>query len=133
MIGAGPAGLACAGELAALGYAVTVYDERDEPGGLVRYAIAPYRIVSDPLPGGGARTRATSASSFELGDADRLRPSLQRDRDRRATRSSSASGWARTPTSPFPGDDLPGVWESLPFIEAVKTGHPLRRRPAASS
>jgi len=30
IIGAGPAGLACAGELASLGYAVTVYDERLE-------------------------------------------------------------------------------------------------------
>jgi NADPH-dependent glutamate synthase beta subunit-like oxidoreductase len=37
----------CAGELAALGYAVTVFDERDEVGGLVRYAIAPYRQVQE--------------------------------------------------------------------------------------
>src|SRR5581483_1681887 len=35
VIGAGPAGLTAAGELAALGYDVTVYDERLEPGGLV--------------------------------------------------------------------------------------------------
>ena len=27
----------------------------------------------------------------------------------------------------YPGDDLPGVWESLPFIEAIKTGHAARR------
>src|SRR4051812_43553145 len=33
VIGAGPAGIVCAGELAARGYAVTVYDEREEPGG----------------------------------------------------------------------------------------------------
>ena len=24
----------------------------------------------------------------------------------------------------IPGDDLPGVWSSLPFIEAIKTGRP---------
>ena len=29
-----------------------------------------------------------------------------------------------TPVS-YPGDDLPGVWDSLPFIEAIKTGVPL--------
>jgi dihydropyrimidine dehydrogenase (NAD+) subunit PreT len=50
VIGAGPAGLACAGELAARGHEVTVYDERPEPGGLVRYAIAPYRLHTRPLP-----------------------------------------------------------------------------------
>jgi glutamate synthase (NADPH/NADH) small chain len=27
---------------------------------------------------------------------------------------------------PYPGDDLPGVWSSLPFIEALKTGEPPR-------
>src|SRR5262245_54200073 len=37
VLGAGPAGLVAAGELAARGYTVTVYDERAEPGGLVRY------------------------------------------------------------------------------------------------
>jgi hypothetical protein len=26
----------------------------------------------------------------------------------------------------YPGDDLPGVWESLPFIERLKTGRLLR-------
>src|SRR5262245_36976177 len=50
VIGAGPAGLACAGELAAHGHEVTVYDEREEIGGLVRYAIAPYRQDREPLP-----------------------------------------------------------------------------------
>src|SRR5262245_33304795 len=34
VVGAGPAGMACAGELGALGYAVTVYDEHAEAGGL---------------------------------------------------------------------------------------------------
>src|SRR4029079_11113571 len=49
--GAAPAGLAAAGELAALGHDVTVYDERGEPGGLARFAIAPYRQLREPLPG----------------------------------------------------------------------------------
>jgi len=50
VIGAGPAGLAAAGELAARGYSVTVHDEREEIGGLVRYGIAPYRQSNEPLP-----------------------------------------------------------------------------------
>ena len=66
VIGGGPAGLACAGELGALGYHVTVFDERAEPGGLVRYAIAPYRQLRDPLPT-EARLLADLGVSFELG------------------------------------------------------------------
>ena len=60
MIGAGPSGLTCAGELAARGYAVTVFDEREEVGGLVRYAIAPYRQVSDPLPTRNVRSASSA-------------------------------------------------------------------------
>ena len=43
VVGAGPAGLSCAGELAARGFDVVVFDEHDEVGGVVRSAIAPYR------------------------------------------------------------------------------------------
>jgi dihydropyrimidine dehydrogenase (NAD+) subunit PreT len=39
VIGAGPAGLSCAGELAKLGHAVTVYEKRDLGGGLSTYGI----------------------------------------------------------------------------------------------
>ena len=63
VIGAGPAGLACAGELAARGHEVTVYDERQEPGGLVRYAIAPYRQQNQPLPEEAGRSRDWAPSS----------------------------------------------------------------------
>jgi glutamate synthase (NADPH/NADH) small chain len=44
VIGAGPAGLACAGELARLGYAVTVYEALHAPGGVLRYGIPEFRL-----------------------------------------------------------------------------------------
>jgi len=118
VIGAGPAGLACAGELAARGHDVTVYDERREPGGLVRYAIAPYRQQNHPLPEEtdlvrdlGARIvlgrRIDRAKLFAIAgmhDAVVLAVGMGAD------------------TSPhLPGEDLDGVWSSLPFIEALKT------------
>ena len=43
VVGAGPAGLACAHRLAMLGHAVTVYDARTKPGGLNEYGIAQYK------------------------------------------------------------------------------------------
>jgi NADPH-dependent glutamate synthase beta subunit-like oxidoreductase len=44
VIGSGPAGLSCAGELAKQGYKVTVFAERSEPGGVIRYGVPAYRF-----------------------------------------------------------------------------------------
>jgi formate dehydrogenase beta subunit len=44
VIGAGPAGLAAAHDLALLGYGVTVFEGGDEPGGMMRYGIPEYRL-----------------------------------------------------------------------------------------
>ncbi len=44
IIGAGPAGLACAEELRKLGYAVTIYDRYDRPGGLLIYGIPNFKL-----------------------------------------------------------------------------------------
>ena len=43
VIGAGPAGLSCAGELARLGHAVTIFERRNLPGGLSTYGIIALR------------------------------------------------------------------------------------------
>lgn len=50
VVGAGPAGLACAHRLAMLGHDVTVYDARPKGGGLNEYGIAAYKA-----PGGFAQ------------------------------------------------------------------------------
>jgi glutamate synthase (NADPH) small chain len=44
VIGAGPSGLVCAGELARLGYPVTVYEALHAPGGVLRYGIPEFRL-----------------------------------------------------------------------------------------
>jgi glutamate synthase (NADPH/NADH) small chain len=44
VIGAGPSGLVCAGELARRGYAVTVYEALHAPGGVLRYGIPEFRL-----------------------------------------------------------------------------------------
>ncbi len=44
VVGAGPAGLAAAHDLALLGYAVTVFDAAEEPGGMIRFGIPEYRL-----------------------------------------------------------------------------------------
>ncbi|MFM2279519.1 MAG: hypothetical protein RLZZ444_1750, partial [Pseudomonadota bacterium] len=47
IVGAGPAGLACAHRLAMKGHAVTIYDERPKAGGLNEYGIAAYKAAND--------------------------------------------------------------------------------------
>ncbi|MFK7938405.1 MAG: NAD(P)-dependent oxidoreductase [Roseovarius sp.] len=45
VVGAGPAGLACAHRLALLGHDVVIYDARAKPGGLNEFGIAAYKSV----------------------------------------------------------------------------------------
>jgi dihydropyrimidine dehydrogenase (NAD+) subunit PreT len=121
VIGAGPAGLVCAGELAARGYEVTVFDEREEVGGLVRYAIAPYRQVREPLPQEAAALERIGVR-FCLGTT--VGPRDLRELAAQMDAVFLGVGMGADAEASYPGGDLPGVWDSLPFIEAIKTGAP---------
>ena len=44
VIGSGPAGLTCAGDLAKLGYEVTIFEALHEPGGVLVYGIPEFRL-----------------------------------------------------------------------------------------
>jgi dihydropyrimidine dehydrogenase (NAD+) subunit PreT len=122
VIGAGPAGLACAGELAARGYTVTVYDERAEVGGLIRYAIAPFRQHTEPLP-------AEAVALAGLGVEIKLEAKIDSKKalaeiEKEVEAIFLGIGYGEDVLVKTPGDDLEGVWESLPFIEALKDGNP---------
>ena len=47
IIGSGPAGMACAADLAKAGCAVTVYEALHEPGGVLRYGIPDFRLPNE--------------------------------------------------------------------------------------
>ena len=49
VIGAGPAGIACACELRTLGYGVTVFEAKEKPSGLAVHGIAPYKISNEEV------------------------------------------------------------------------------------
>lgn len=49
VVGSGPAGLSCAGELVRLGYAVTVFESLHELGGVLRYGIPEFRLPREVL------------------------------------------------------------------------------------
>ena len=47
VIGSGPAGLSCAGDLRKLGYQVTVFEALQKPGGVLQYGIPEFRLPKD--------------------------------------------------------------------------------------
>lgn len=51
VIGSGPAGLSFAYQMARRGYRVTIYEQHEEPGGMLRYGIPAYRLPRDILRG----------------------------------------------------------------------------------
>ncbi|WP_093426665.1 NADPH-dependent glutamate synthase [Hathewaya proteolytica] len=49
VIGSGPAGLTCAGDLAKAGYDVTIFEALHEPGGVLVYGIPEFRLPKDTV------------------------------------------------------------------------------------
>ncbi len=49
VIGSGPAGLSCAGDLAKLGYDVTIFESLHEPGGVLVYGIPEFRLPKETV------------------------------------------------------------------------------------
>ncbi len=123
IVGAGPAGLACARDLRRLGHDVTVFEAKDQPGGLNAYGIAEYKLkadlalaeVQDILElGVELKTGVTIASLDKLlADYDAVFVGI---------------GLGSTKRLGIPGEDLPGVVDALTFIEHLKT-HPYRETP----
>jgi glutamate synthase (NADPH/NADH) small chain len=49
IIGAGPAGIACACEARTLGFEVDIFEAKEKPSGLTVYGIAPYKITNEEV------------------------------------------------------------------------------------
>ncbi|ACJ16866.1 ferredoxin:NADP oxidoreductase, alpha subunit [Thermococcus onnurineus NA1] len=49
VVGSGPAGLTCAGELAKMGYKVTIFEALHKPGGVLIYGIPEFRLPKEIL------------------------------------------------------------------------------------
>lgn len=119
VIGAGPSGLACAAELALMGYDVTIYEAKKKPGGLDTWGIAPYKMTQqDSLNevklveslGVKIRTGIAVGKQISIGD-------LQENHDAIFL----GLGLGRPSRLSIPGEKLEGVVDALEFIEQVTT------------
>ncbi|MFB6286301.1 MAG: NAD(P)-binding protein [Candidatus Bipolaricaulia bacterium] len=119
VIGAGPAGLACAYHLARLGHGVTIYEADEEPGGVLRYGIPNYRLPKDILEGEIERVLDLGVrlvTGTRLGE-DRPWEELA---DFDAT--FIATGLGRSRQLDVSGEDLQGVHDGLEFLRTLNTG-----------
>jgi glutamate synthase (NADPH/NADH) small chain len=117
-IGSGPSSLSCAAELAKKGYAVTIFDRGELPGGLSTYGIAAYKTrVSDSLrevemvKSLGVKFRQKCEIGRDMSFAH-----LEKDFDAIFIGVGLGETWAMD----IPGESLEGVCGAIEFIERTK-------------
>jgi dihydropyrimidine dehydrogenase (NAD+) subunit PreT len=123
IVGAGPAGLSCARDLRRAGYAVTIFEEREHPGGLNSFGIAEYKMR---LPIALAEAKMVLDLGVEVKTGVRVGTDvtmrqLQKDFDAVFV----GIGLGGTRRLGIPGEELAGVSDALVFIEHLKS-HPHR-------
>jgi glutamate synthase (NADPH/NADH) small chain len=123
VVGAGPAGLSCARDLARWGYAVTVFEAQDQPGGLNTFGIAEYKLTP-------AVALAEVRDILDLGVELKTGVTIGRDVSFDALLAGHDAvfvgvGLGLTKRLGIPGESLPGVVDALTFIAHLKS-HPYR-------
>src|SRR5512138_145026 len=124
VVGAGPAGLAAAHDLALFGYSVTVFEAGDEPGGMMRYGIPEYRLPRTLL-------RAEIDRILSLGVSLNLRTPLTETFGLRELRQSGfdavflSVGVSRGRDLQIPGVELDGVVKAVDYLLNINKGYRL--------
>ena len=116
VIGAGPAGLACAEELRKFGYQVTIYDRYDRPGGLLIYGIPNFKLEkfvverrTKLLKQGGIKF----VQNFEVGKNKSL-DELKKKHDAILI----ATGVYKSREIDIPGSNLENIFPAMDFLTA---------------
>jgi dihydropyrimidine dehydrogenase (NAD+) subunit PreT len=128
VVGAGPAGLACAHRLALAGHRVTICDAHDKAGGLNEYGIAAYKTVDDFAQREVAWLCSVGGIDMKTGVA------LGRDVSLDALRQQHdavflALGLGGVRALALEGEDLGGVMNAVDFIEQVRQASDLATVP----
>jgi NADH-quinone oxidoreductase subunit F len=122
VVGAGPSGLAAARELALRGYAVTVFEELPEAGGMLLWGIPEYRLPREVLRG---EIQAILDLGVELRCNTRVGVDLSWEELKRGFDAIYlAVGAHRSMRLGLEGEDLQGVCGAVEFLRRVNLGDP---------
>ncbi len=120
VVGAGPAGLAAAHDLAILGHKVIIYESEDKPGGMMMYGIPEFRLPREIL-------------ELEINNIIRLGIELKTGRavgrdisldglSKKYDAVVIATGCVKPRLLGVPGEDLENLHNGLEFMRAVNEG-----------
>jgi dissimilatory sulfite reductase flavoprotein subunit len=123
VVGAGPAGLSCAYQLARRGYPVTVFEAFSKPGGMLYYGIPPYRLSREVL-------NAEIQRILDLGVELRCNVTVGKDVPFENLRSEYKAvfvgiGAHKGFKLGVLGDDAPNVFTGTGFLNQVNRGDPV--------
>ena len=114
VVGSGPAGLACAQQLARAGHSVTVFEKNDRVGGLMRYGIPDFKMEKHLINRRAAQMEAEGVvfkTSTEVGVSVSVN-SLKENYDAVVF----AGGSEEARRLDIPGAELPGVRLAMEFL-----------------
>lgn len=116
VIGAGPAGLSCAGELAKMGHSVTLFEKRDLAGGLSTYGII---VLREPVDIALAEVKMIEKLGVQIETGVEFYRNLHLDDLKARFEAIFLSvGLGSTPAMEIPGEDL--ILDGLAYIEQSK-------------
>ena len=122
IVGAGPVGLSSAHDLALMGYAVTIFEASQVPGGMLYLGLPEYRLPRDVVEAQVREILATGDITLKLNQAagrDFTIADLRRDFDAVLI----AVGAHRSRDLTIPGVNLDGVYKGIDFLLNVNLGY----------
>lgn len=124
IIGSGPAGIACACELAVLGYQVDIFEAKSKPTGLTVHGIAAYKITNDEVLDELEYLQKQLRFNIFYNQAIETKEQLQ---DIEGDYDAVFLGVGIGPTASIglAGEDKEGVVGAVEFIEEVRMKHHL--------
>jgi len=119
IVGAGPAGLSAARELALLGYKVTIFEAEEKAGGLNTYGIVPFRL---PLYVSYWEVKQIESLDVEIRTSTRVGKDIAVEQI--MTNYDAiilAIGMSKVPELGISGEELAGVFDAIEFVKETKT------------
>ena len=148
IVGSGPAGLSCGAYLARLGYDVTIYEQKEKPGGLDTYGMAEYKMPqavslaeTERIAAMGVKfvlntrigteSHSPSEARSDSPGADAIQNPKSKIQNPQTVSFDDLTGWhdaiflgvglGDTNRLNIPGEDIDGVYDALHFIEKIKS------------